>query len=98
MFQSTGIKYFAPSFGFDFDPKGNGKTAIRGGFGVFFIPLTTTVYSRSATRNAPFSGSIQILPRDATGKVANFASSVAFANSIAPQYLTSQFNATSAPI
>src|SRR5207244_5626600 len=72
--------------------------SIRGGFGVFNVTLTTYVYSRTATRNAPFSGSIQALPRDAQGRVANFASSLAFVNAIAPSFLTPQFSATSSPI
>src|SRR5207237_615578 len=77
-------QYLAPGVRFAFDPQGNGKTAIRAGFGVFYVPLTTYVYSRTATRNAPFSGSIGALPRDAQGRVANFASSLAFVNAIAP--------------
>lgn len=43
---------FAPRFGFAFDPRGRGRTAIRSGFGVFYnrTPTINTLYNMVAQR------------------------------------------------
>lgn len=38
-FYPTDYNDWAPRFGFAFDPTGSGKTAIRGGFGVYYNPM-----------------------------------------------------------
>ena len=52
-----GVKHhynnFGPRFGFAYDPKGDGKTAIRGGFGVFYERIRQNTTSFDGLGNPP---------------------------------------------
>lgn len=63
----TGVQV-APRFGFAYDVRGDGKTAIRGGFGVFINPATQIGQEGDMSHNPP----IEYVPTQYYGNVNSF--------------------------
>jgi hypothetical protein len=53
-------KNFSPRIGFAYDVFGNGHTAVRGGFGLYYDQILPVVYSQPAIRNRPFFSRVLI--------------------------------------
>lgn len=60
VWNSPAKKYFSPRFGFAWDVKGNGKTAVRGGFGMFYPVLGPPFYRSAVVKNPPYAGNIEL--------------------------------------
>ncbi len=52
--RKNNYKNLAPRLGFAWDVFSDGKTAVRGGFGLFYLRERTSIYFASLTQNAPF--------------------------------------------
>ena len=57
LFKNPSKKNLSPRVGFAWDPKGNGKTAIRAGFGLFFVDLLGAYFETAGQKNPPFFAS-----------------------------------------
>ncbi len=65
-FENSSLKNFSPRFGFAWDVNGNGKTAVRGGFGLLYdIGNMGSGLVVGTTATPPFSSSSEVL-RSAT--------------------------------
>ncbi len=52
-FENPSLKNFSPRIGFAWSPFGNGKSSVRGGFGVFFDQIMTPYYSSPIAQSLP---------------------------------------------
>ena len=81
LFHNASKKYISPRAGFAWDPKGDGKTAIRAGFGIFYVQLLSSSFVVQGQKNPPYFGTTATV-------LGNLATAVSDLNRIAPSLLT----------
>lgn len=58
LFRNPSKKNFSPRAGFAWDPKGDGKTAVRAGFGLFFMNIDGSYYITPGGKNPPYFAAV----------------------------------------
>ncbi|MSO19443.1 MAG: TonB-dependent receptor [Acidobacteria bacterium] len=83
-FNSPGESTWSPRVGFAWDVQGNGKTAIRGGFGIFHQLILGNYLNTITRKNPPYAATIVVTPAPNI----TVANARAYALSVGPSFLT----------
>ena len=88
LFQSPAMKNFSPRVGLAWDPRGDGKTAVRAGFGLFFVDILSAYYGTPGGKNPPGAASTATV-------LGNMTQSAALLPQISPTLLLPKFTPVS---
>lgn len=70
--ENPSLRNFAPRVGLAWDPLGDGRTSVRGGFGIFYDEILPKYYFFSGSLNPPFTTRTSIPAPPFPNVVANF--------------------------
>lgn len=59
-FENPSLKSFAPRVGFAWDPFGDGKSSVRGAFGIFYDQISPPHYNIACCQTPPFKIRVQV--------------------------------------